>query len=609
MFLFTSQDGVSATDMTSTVRSRANESSQNGASGDESFSDLYSADAKTELAKKVELAKRAVSAAMAVADDPTKPVEQAADGATEPQASDSAKEELEEEVDLRLPLGPTEDPKVRALTMADHALVPVPGDLSNTKGALADRVQALPNAERGQAKVDNPLGMILSSEMRRSEARPVLPSESLSASGEERAKATLEMSSMGRSLQAIGSASSPTSVEPRMVPVGVGKQAEAAQTAGQTASANGQHVSSRATQWPLTPVVTALSDSRFGQMPVGADAGSAESGERIQTRPESIPQSKPQSGPVVPANWALGPHTAADGTESPPLGRASSLVLPDAQGGLSPLLEAKIKLDSSLLPGQTTSAAQQTMSRSATPMVPTPLASIEPRRISEPSKETSATSDGDQTDVPASTPHSQTAVRQPDVAPAIASVAQMTAHRAALVPRMTADQVAEEAERFSVPADVDFTVSAMATSESRASTGPTPVAPPTAAQGAASQIARAAIDAGGLKTELVLDPKELGKVRLQMVSDDRAITLHLMAERPETLDLLRRNIETLEQEFRDLGFDDVTFTFGEQATSDGRGETSTDAAPPSNEVSGAPDAEVPQSAPRIVTNGQLDIRL
>ncbi len=62
--------------------------------------------------------------------------------------------------------------------------------------------------------------------------------------------------------------------------------------------------------------------------------------------------------------------------------------------------------------------------------------------------------------------------------------------------------------------------------------------------------------------EVTLSPEELGRVRMSLVTHEGALTMMLQAERPETLDLLRRNIDQLAQDFRDLGFQDLTFRFG-----------------------------------------------
>ena len=80
----------------------------------------------------------------------------------------------------------------------------------------------------------------------------------------------------------------------------------------------------------------------------------------------------------------------------------------------------------------------------------------------------------------------------------------------------------------------------------------------------ANQMAIAMTDRAGRATEISLNPEELGRVRLTMSAVDTAITLSISAERQETSDLLRRHIETLAQEFRDLGYDDITFSFGQR---------------------------------------------
>lgn len=71
----------------------------------------------------------------------------------------------------------------------------------------------------------------------------------------------------------------------------------------------------------------------------------------------------------------------------------------------------------------------------------------------------------------------------------------------------------------------------------------------------------------GRVTEIALNPEELGRVRMAMTAVDASITLSVLAERPETADLLRRNIDMLAQEFRALGYDDISFSFGDNGPS------------------------------------------
>ena len=68
--------------------------------------------------------------------------------------------------------------------------------------------------------------------------------------------------------------------------------------------------------------------------------------------------------------------------------------------------------------------------------------------------------------------------------------------------------------------------------------------------------------------DIALSPEELGKVRLSVATNDTGIVVNVLAERPETLDLLRRNIDQLGEAFQELGFADIAFSFagGEQAS-------------------------------------------
>lgn len=105
---------------------------------------------------------------------------------------------------------------------------------------------------------------------------------------------------------------------------------------------------------------------------------------------------------------------------------------------------------------------------------------------------------------------------------------------------------------------------------------PPPAAPdvdPRAVQsGAAPSVARAVVAqlavtvqtlASGA-TEIALNPEELGKVRLQMTHQDQGITVSIIAERPETMDLIRRNLDALIDELRAQGYGDVSFDFGDR---------------------------------------------
>jgi hypothetical protein len=71
----------------------------------------------------------------------------------------------------------------------------------------------------------------------------------------------------------------------------------------------------------------------------------------------------------------------------------------------------------------------------------------------------------------------------------------------------------------------------------------------------------AAAKTGGV--EVLLQPEELGHVRFQILQHGETVRILLSAERPETLDLLRRHSDQLLQEFRQSGFTQASLNFGQ----------------------------------------------
>lgn len=87
------------------------------------------------------------------------------------------------------------------------------------------------------------------------------------------------------------------------------------------------------------------------------------------------------------------------------------------------------------------------------------------------------------------------------------------------------------------------------------------------ARSVAQQIAVTVTQAPGQATEIGLNPEELGRVRLSLTAIDGAITLTVLADRPETQELLRRHLDALAQEFRALGYESIAFSFGREGQS------------------------------------------
>ncbi|WP_417275404.1 flagellar hook-length control protein FliK [Celeribacter halophilus] len=78
----------------------------------------------------------------------------------------------------------------------------------------------------------------------------------------------------------------------------------------------------------------------------------------------------------------------------------------------------------------------------------------------------------------------------------------------------------------------------------------------------AMQIADVARQLPDRPVEITLTPEELGRVRLSFhLSENGAMNVVVSAERTDTLELLRRNIDSLASEFQDLGYLESGFSF------------------------------------------------
>ncbi|WP_407493724.1 flagellar hook-length control protein FliK [Pseudooceanicola sp. MF1-13] len=110
--------------------------------------------------------------------------------------------------------------------------------------------------------------------------------------------------------------------------------------------------------------------------------------------------------------------------------------------------------------------------------------------------------------------------------------------------------------------------------------------------------------------EITLKPEELGRVRMQVTAVDQSVTLTITAERPETLDLLRRHIDQLAQDYKSQGFTDVRFDF---ATDGGEGDAATNGQGQTerNDLTGfgAEPEQTTQDAPTLASVDGLDIRI
>ncbi|MEP3332751.1 flagellar hook-length control protein FliK [Sedimentitalea sp.] len=70
----------------------------------------------------------------------------------------------------------------------------------------------------------------------------------------------------------------------------------------------------------------------------------------------------------------------------------------------------------------------------------------------------------------------------------------------------------------------------------------------------------------GKVVEIALNPEELGRVRMALSQSDAGVTVVITSERPETLELMRRHIEQLSQEFMKLGYEQASFEFNSEGS-------------------------------------------
>ena len=137
-------------------------------------------------------------------------------------------------------------------------------------------------------------------------------------------------------------------------------------------------------------------------------------------------------------------------------------------------------------------------------------------------------------------------------------------------------------------------------------------AEPVAARSIVDQVVRLMARAPGDGViEIRLQPEELGRVRLSMTPTELGVTVQITAERFETLDLLRRNIDLLEADLHEQGFANLTFDFGSETAGDDTpgfdGGSESDRRETQSERQGL-DVELTQYTPQVA-EGRIDIRI
>ncbi len=143
--------------------------------------------------------------------------------------------------------------------------------------------------------------------------------------------------------------------------------------------------------------------------------------------------------------------------------------------------------------------------------------------------------------------------------------------------------------------------------ESAHSLRPAPQHPPApVASQIASQLPQVLSKAEKQTVELRLDPPELGRVTIHITTHDQQVTAHVVAERVDTVDLMRRHAELLTATLARAGFSqsDLTFQQGKGGNAQGGFEQF-------QGFSGMAEADTASQPPPTLAgqDGRLDIRL
>ena len=94
----------------------------------------------------------------------------------------------------------------------------------------------------------------------------------------------------------------------------------------------------------------------------------------------------------------------------------------------------------------------------------------------------------------------------------------------------------------------------------------------------AVQLAEAFVAKGERNVDVALNPEELGRVKMRVSTSETGITVVIQTERAETGDLMRRHINELAEEFRKMGFENVSFEFNGGGASGGQTSSEGDSA-------------------------------
>jgi len=154
------------------------------------------------------------------------------------------------------------------------------------------------------------------------------------------------------------------------------------------------------------------------------------------------------------------------------------------------------------------------------------------------------------------------------------------------------------------PAEVQFSIKIQPQRFESIQAPHTNPAPATMAKQISAQLPHLLSKADKQTVELRLDPPELGRVTIHLTTHDQQVTAQVVAERVQTVDLMRQHVELLTATLARAGFSqaDLSFQQGQSDRRESEQFQSFEATPESNATTSPPPTLTGQ-------DGRLDIRL
>ncbi|WP_165759838.1 flagellar hook-length control protein FliK [Falsiruegeria litorea] len=214
-------------------------------------------------------------------------------------------------------------------------------------------------------------------------------------------------------------------------------------------------------------------------------------------------------------------------------------------------------------------------------------------------------------------PTETSAVQHPSPKPQLNLSPTFTgAHQGAIVQSISDNLQLSSGEDFSamlssLPLEDALGLAGTSAATPQTVTAPADVLRPDIARSIGGQLAAQANARSQGTVDIALNPEELGRVRMAIAAGESTVAISIVAERPETLELMRRHADLLIEEFRNLGYGDIEFEFsdGSSASGDSAGHAPNDDSHANKGIE--PEMSAPSTSPpnRPVQQSGLDMRL